>query len=434
MFVFFGIIVFLVGIFVTFIAPKIKLKSNQGGTDLMLDDRLGSWSKYSFTIIILGILLIFSNAINPFSLNMAGNRQVVQTIGGDLSTRFEPGLYYSGFLSTVTTYPNNITIQVGPEEKKSKETNYWSLSNTGTFSEGDQAQMGHTVKWDLPVTQRDMIDLHITYNNIDNLATTTLMQYQRETASYSCQRMTSETHYSGGQSQLKDYFQDQLRNGQVLLESETKSQIQSDGTSRTYIEVNAKTDAKGITLRTIGDVQRFQLRPSFVSIDHIVYDERIIKKLKEKIDAAAEEATSKQKLITAQQKEQTAIVEGREKIAQVKSTEEAEEQKSVIQARKVKLVSKEEAEQAKYVADKIEQEGRAQAATNKALVAAGLTPVQQMERDIKIADVVSKNISGASTPQVVIMGGDGGSANEVMKIFGAERSLELIKKMSNKDK
>ena len=47
----------------------------------------------------------------------------------------------------------------------------------------------------------------------------------------------------------------------------------------------------------------------------------------------------------------------------------------------------------------------------------------------EIADVVSKNISGASSPQVVIMGGDNGSANEVMKVFGAERALELVRKM-----
>jgi len=277
-----------------------------------------------------------------------------------------------------------------------------------------------------------MLDLHTTYSTMNNLASTTLMQYQRETASYSCQRMTSESHYSGGQSQLKDYFQDQLRNGQVLLQSETKSQVQQDGTSKKYIEVVPKLDGTGKTLRTIGDVQRYNLKPSFVSIDHIKYDERIYEKLKAKIDAAADEATSKQLLITAQQKEQTAVVEGREKIAQVKSTEEAEEQKAIIQARKAKLVAKEEAEQAVYIANKIAEEGRAQAEANRALVAAGLTPEQKMQMQIQIAQVTSENLAKASTPQVVIMSGEGGSAtNDVMNVFGAERTLELINKMNN---
>jgi len=53
-----------------------------------------------------------------------------------------------------------------------------------------------------------------------------------------------------------------------------------------------------------------------------------------------------------------------------------------------------------------------------------------MQLQIEIAKVTSQNIAKATTPQVVIMGGNGGSADEVMKIFGAERSLELINKMS----
>lgn len=235
------------------------------------------------TGIVLGaIVLIVFAFLNPFTINDAGNRQVVQTIGGDLSVRFEPGFYYTGFFSKVTTYPNNITVQVGPEEKRSPEADYWSPPNTGTFAEGDQAQMGSTVKWDLPNKPELMKKLHKTYQSIDNLAKTTLMQFQRETASYSCQRMTSEAHYSGGQSQLKDYFQDQLRNGQVLLVTETKTNTLEDGTSKTFIIVDEKLDASGNPLRTVGDVQEFELTPSFVSIDYIRYDDRIYKKLEEK--------------------------------------------------------------------------------------------------------------------------------------------------------
>ena len=217
----FGIFLICLGIFTTFIAPRIPVKNSDEGK-IYLDKMMGGWTRYAFSFILIGFLAIFANALNPFSDNDAGNRQVVQTFGGELSVRFEPGFYFSGFFSTVTTYPNNVTIQVGPDDKKSDDADFHSLSNTGTFSEGDQATMGHTVKWALPINPDQMIDLHTTYSSINNLATTTLMQYQRETASYSCQRMTSESHYSGGQSQLKDYFQDQLRNGQVLLHSETK--------------------------------------------------------------------------------------------------------------------------------------------------------------------------------------------------------------------
>lgn len=384
-------------------------------------------------VAIIGLFFMFL-AFNPFSINDAGNRQVVQTLGGDLKVRFQPGLYNSGVWSKVTTYPNNVTIQVGPKSQRSPEADYWSSENVGTFAEGDQAWMGHTVKWDLPPQTEEMIALHVDYGSIDNLATTTLMQYQRETASYSCQRLNSEAHYSGGQSQLKDFFQDQLRNGQVLLNTETKVETQTDGSSRTYIHVSEQVDTvTGMWKRSPNkDIQQYGLTASFTSIDYIKYDSLIYVKLQTKIQFAADEANSKQELVAAQQKEQTAIVLGREQIATVRAEEEADEQRQVIRARKAKLVAREQAEKAAYVADKIEQEGRAQGIANRELVNAGLTPVQQMERDIKIADVVSKNVANAPTPQIVMLGGNnGGSADEALKVFGAERALELIKKMKN---
>lgn len=377
------------------------------------------------TVAAIALVLVF----NPFSINNAGNRQVVQTIGGDLTVRFEPGLYYSGFFSTVTTYPNNVTIQVGPEDKRSPDADYWTPSNTGTFSEGDQAKMGHTVKWDLPVTESQMLKLHITYNNISNLATTTLMNYQRETASYSCQRLTSEDHYSGGQSQLKDFFQDQLRNGQVLLITETKSSKQTDGSSKTYIEVRERLDENGVWLRSPNeDIQQFGLSPSFVSIDYIEYDPEIYEKLQTKIKFAAEEANSKQELVAAQQKEQTAIVKGRELIASVRAKEEADEQKSVIRARKAKLVAAEQAQQAKFVADKIEQEGRAKAAANLALVRAGLTPQEKAEWDYKKhvdgMKALADGIAQANWPKVMTFGNETGVTNPI-EALGIEMMMKI---------
>jgi DNA-binding protein H-NS len=243
---------------------------------------------------VLALLLILF--FNPFTINDAGNRQVIQSFTGDLSVRFEPGFYFSGFRAKVTTYPNNVTIQVGPESKRSEEADYWAPAHTATFGEGDKAEAGHTVKWDLPNSSDQMIALHQTYRTIDNLMKTTLLQYQKEVMTYSTQRLSSEAHYSGGQSQLKDYFQDQLRYGQVLLNTETKTRKLENGTEKTYIVVEERRDSLGKIIRTTSDIQTYGLTASFVSIDHIQYDDRIYEKLKAKIDAAADEATSKQKV------------------------------------------------------------------------------------------------------------------------------------------
>lgn len=380
-------------------------------------------------LMFLGIFLIFFTIANPFSLNDAGQRQIVQTIEGDLSVRFEPGLYWSGPFSKVTTYPNNVTIQVGPEEKKSNEADYWEGPHTATFSEGDGAKAGHTVKWDLPNKVNTMIELHTTYNNIDNLMKTTLLQYQKETMNYSTQRMSSEAHYSGGQSQLKDFFQDQLRNGQVLLVTETKTRKLENGTEKTYIEVNERRDSVGNMLRTTSDIQKYELTASFSSIDYISYDDRIYEKLKDKIDAASDEATAKQKFITAQQEALTAAEEGKKLLAETEARELAAKKEAVIRAEKEKEVAKERALQAKFTADKIEEEGRAQAAANRALVAAGLTPLEKAEWEYKTRVGIAAELAKVQMPGIVISGDGSGGANPLSAV-GIKYLMDINDKLS----
>lgn len=389
-------------------------------------------SKGKIGSIILSVILIIVVVWgNPYAYNEAGNRQVIQHVNGDLEVKFDPGLYFCGFFSKVTTWPNNVTIQCGPEEKRSPEADYWESYHAGTFAGGDQASIGHTTKWDMPNTAPEQLELHTTYNNIDNLMTTTLLQYQKETATYSCQRMESEAHYSGGQSQLKEYFQDQLRNGQVLLETKTKTRKQTDGTADNYIEVKPRLNRDSTMMRTISDIQKYNLYASFTSIDYVDYDDRIDKKLADKIDAAAEESTSKQRLITAQQEKEEALVEGEKLIAQTQAREEADEQKEVIQARKAKLVAKEQADQAKFTADRIEEEGRAKAAANLALVKAGLTPQQQAEWDYKTAVGVAAELAKRDVPQIIMSGGSEGGSS-LSNAYTMEQMLLMQKQLSKK--
>lgn len=389
-------------------------------------------SKKSIIKIIVGIVaVIVLFMLNPFSINDAGERQVVQTIGGNLWVRFEPGLYMSGFFSKVTTYPNNVTIQVGPERKKSSEADYWEMAHTATFAEGDQAQVGHTVKWDLPNKEPQMKELHTTYNNINNLMRTTLLQYQKETMNYSTQRLSSEAHYSGGQSQLKEYFQDQLRKGQVLLITETKTRKLEDGTEKTYIQVQEKLDGNGDFLRTKGDIQTYGMLASFSSIDFVEYDARIYEKLKSKIDAASDEATAKQQLITAQQEALTEKAKGEKLIAETKAREEADKLEAVIRAEKEAAVAAENLKRDQFRAASELALKKAQAEGDRLKVAAGLTPLEKanIEKDTRIG--VAKALAGPDGikfPEIVSGGGGNGSSG-ALQVFELERLYELSSKI-----
>lgn len=389
----------------------------------------------------IGLVVTLLGVANPISINDAGNRQVIQTIQGDLWVRFEPGMYLSGPFSKVTTYPNNFTVQISAEEYKSPNADFWFPRHKGTFSEGDEADLSHTVKWDFPVDEPTMINLHKTYNSVNNIATTTISQFQKQTASYSCQRMSSEEHYSGGESQLNQYFQDQLRRGQVLLITETKTQTQSDGSTKTYIEVNERLDQQGRFLRneeSIADILDMGMSPSFASIDDVTYDEEIYVKLQTKIKFAADEANSKQELVAAQQQAETAKVQGEKMLAEKRATEEAKKLEAVIKAQKEYETERLAALKAGETAKRIEAEGRAKAAANRALVQAGLTPQEQAEWDYKTSVEAMRALAGPNGLQLpdgwVVIGGGQGKGQQInpFDAVGLQSFIEIQKSMNKK--
>ena len=370
-------------------------------------------------ILILSLIFILSGPANPFSINDASERTVIQPIKGDLWVQFGPGLYWSGFFSKKTPWPNNFTIQVSRETNRSNDADLWVLSDAkdGTFSEGDNAELEHTVKWDLPSKPAMMLDLHVTYVNFENLMSTTLLSYQKKIASFSTQRMSSEAHYSGGKSQLDQYFQDQLRNGQVLLQTSTKTRVLEDGSQETYIDVKPKLTKDSTLLRVKSDIQTFGILSTYTSMDNVHYVDEIDVKLRQKIKYAADKANSKQELIAAQQEEQTAIVKGRKLIAERTATEEADEIQDVIRARKLKLVAKEKLEEDKYKAASTLALKRAQAEGDKLKVMAGLSPLEAAtiakEESIGIAAAMA-GPNGLQFPEIFIIGGEnkkGGQLN-----------------------
>lgn len=391
-------------------------------------------TKWYITTVI-GLLFLTFGIAAPFSINDAGERTVIQPIRGALWVQFDPGLYFSGFFSKKTVWPNNFTIQISREVNKSADADLWVLSDAkdGTFSEGDNAELEHTVKWDLPGIEPLMLNLHVTYTNFENLMSTTLLSYQKKIASFSTQRMSSEAHYSGGKSQLDQYFQDQLRNGQVLLDTETKTRILEDGSQETYIEVTPKLNKDGSPKRVESDIQTFGILSTYTSMDNVHYVEEIDVKLRQKIKYAADKANSKQELIAAQQEEQTAIVKGRKLIAEVTAKQEAQEQEEVIQARKLKLVAAEKLEEDKYKAASTLALKKAEAEGDKLKVMAGLSPLEQAKIDKETAIGVAQALAGPQGikfPEIVMGSGGKDGSSGALQTVELKMLYELAKDMA----
>lgn len=417
-----GFIILFISLSILILDPILEKLSVNWKTPFDLFDNNRKWILISSCVV--GLMLI----LNPFVHNNAGERTYVQDpYFGTENIIFDPGYHWGGFFCRTQNWPDVMSTVF---DKK-----------FGTvpirFNDATQGEATANIRWELPKDEQSMISLHKAYRNPESLQDRTLIPYGKECLAFSAQLMESETHYSGGQSKLKEDFRDQLLNGQYVLE--TKVEYRTDEATKEQIkitDVDLRRDENGRPITIPSDVQTYGIKAVFAAVPHVDYEPIVDKKLQAKIDQSTRESIAKQELITAQQQALTEKAKGEQLIAQTRANQEASKLEAVIKAEKEKLVAQENALKAKFTADKIEQEGRAQAAANKALVAAGLTPEQQMKLDIEIAKVVSENIAKASTPSVVIMGGNSsGSADEVMKIFGAERSLELIKKMkSNNEK
>lgn len=94
-----------------------------------------------------------------------------------------------------------------------------------------------------------------------------------------------------------------------------------------------------------------------------------------------------------------------------------------------------EAKKAKQVALKVQAEGEAKAAANRALVAAGLTPAERAEWDYKTAVGVAQALAESKVSWVPsVMFGGGSSSNSAMDAVGLKMLLDITKSLDKTSK
>lgn len=94
-----------------------------------------------------------------------------------------------------------------------------------------------------------------------------------------------------------------------------------------------------------------------------------------------------------------------------------------------------EAKKAKQVALKVQAEGEAKAAANRALVSAGLTPAERAEWDYKTAVGVAQALAESKVSWVPsVMFGGNGSSNSAMDAVGLKMLLDITKSFDKTSK
>ena len=381
--------------------------------------------------VVIGLIAIsIFSVLNPFAINDSGYMTHVQTINGTEWVRDEPGLYWAGILSKRTEYPNVVTVVFTNDKVQSKITSINPVIRI-RFNDATKAEATATVRWRMPRKSEDMIKIHKEYGSAKKLAETTLTTYTDECLRYSAQLMESETHYSGGMSKLSEDFQDQLENGQYVLDDKTEyvtDSISKETKKLTISYIRRGPDGK--IVRNKSDVQQFNITVAYASIGEIDYEEQVDMKLAQKIEASTQESISKQKLITAQQEALTAKAEGERIIAETKAREEASKIEATIRAEKERDVALIQREQAEYKKQKLILEGQGEAEKKRLAMQADGALEQKLqawkEVNFKYAEAM-QNYTGNWVPQVQMSGNGQGSAG------GAQDLINMLMVKTAKD-
>ena len=138
--------------------------------------------------------------------------------------------------------------------------------------------------------------------------------------------------------------------------------------------------------------------------------------------------TSKAKSLAAQQEAIRAEEEGKAQAAKAKWEQEKVKAVEVTKAEQEYEVARLEALRANEVKKRIIAEGEAEAAANRAKVAAGLTPQERAEWDYKTKVGVAEAVAKVQLPTVV-MGGTN-SGNQTMDIMSLKFATDLVEKLS----
>lgn len=402
--------------------------------------------KWLFVGATVSLFVILGVFVNPIGYNIAGNRQVIQTVTGNLWVRFEPGMFWSGFFAQTHTYPDVITVVFINQEKEIQSE--ISVKNTPCrirFNDAAEAYAEATVRWRLPMEEIDMIHIHKEYKTHKKLAETALSRYTSECLKFTAQLMESETHYSGGMAQFSEDFQDQLQNGQYLVDQivEIKNDSTTRETERYFIRKKRK-DKQGNYVRNQSDIQQFQITLATATIDNIDYDSKIDEKLQKKIEASTRESISKQNLITAQQEASTAQAEGKRRLVEIEYEEKQKQTKEMVNAETRVQLSKKKLEEerisleaAKLEAAKIKAIADAESYKTRAMMNADGALDKKLKAYIEVQQnwaEAFQNYNGNLVPQIMTGGNGNQSALNLMDIMTIKAAKDLGLDMKVKDK
>lgn len=384
-----------------------------------------SGKKLVITSVISVLVIIMLSMISSVFENVKNEQIVVKQsiVSGKMDVWSTPGVHGQHF-GRLTHYYKTQQLWFGSE-------------NNGDpipviFNDASDGMIYGSLRVKLPTDQEHMLRIQTDYNGMDRLMNDLVRPTVNKVVYASGPLMSAFESYAEKKNDLIEYVTDQLNNGvykTTVRKIETTDPLTGEKKTINVATLIEDEDAPGGYKRSEkSPFAYYGIEIGQVAVSKIAYSEKVNQQIAQQQEANMLIQTSKAKAAAAQQEAVRAEEEGKAQAAKAKWEQERVKAVEVTKAEQEFEVARLEALKANEEKKKIIAQGEAEAAANRAKVAAGLTPQEKAEWEYKTKVGVAEALANITLPTIVSAGGNSGS--DPMNAMGLKMLVDLNNQLS----
>lgn len=384
--------------------------------------------KAGIIAVVVALLALF---MIPNIGQSVGNEEIVvcqAPFSGRMSYWTSPGLKWQNF-GRITSYYKTQQLWFGSTDEKGRAV---GEPIPVIFNDASDGLIYGSLRVKLPTDTEHLSRIQTDYNGMDRLMSDLVRPTVTKVIYASGPLMSAFESYAEKKNDLIEYITDQLVNG--VYKTSTKSVETVDpitGETKTVkvaVLIEDDSAAGGYRRSEVSPFSYYGIEIGQVAVSKIDYSDQVRSQIAKQQEANMAIQTAKAQAAAAQQNAIKAEEEGKALAMQAKWAQEKEKAVAVTKAEQDRETSRLAAEKAEFDKKRIIAEGEAEAAANRAKVAAGLTPQERAEWEYKTKVGVAEAVAKVQLPKIVM--GAGNSNGNAMDMMSLKFATDLVDKLS----
>lgn len=380
--------------------------------------------------LIGGIIALLFLCMIPSLFERVGTEQITALqapISGQMTYWTTPGVKLQS-CGSITRYYKTQQLWFGSDDDHGKQM---GEPIPVIFNDASDGLIYGSLRVKLPTDTEHLNRIQTDYHGMDRLMNDLVKQTVVKVIYASGPLMSAFESYAEKKNNLIEYITDQLTYG--VYKTTVKTVETTDPITGEIKKVKVATLIEDPTAP--GGYQRSETSPfafygietGQVAVSKIDYSNQVRQQIAKQQEANMAIQTAKAEAAAAQQNAIKAEEEGKAIAMQAKWSQEKEKAVAVTKAEQERETARLAAEKAEFDKKRIIAEGEAEAAANRAKVAAGLTPQEKAEWEYKTKVGVAEAVAKIELPKI-IAGGQGSS--NAMDMMSLKFATDLVDKLS----